>query len=63
MLRSEFIWLRIGSTDGCCEDGKEPSGLIEIGYFINQLSGYGLPKEDSAFWSTVVVCLQYTTYS
>jgi hypothetical protein len=33
-----FIWLRIGTNGGCCENGNEPSGSIKGGEFLDYLS-------------------------
>jgi hypothetical protein len=29
-LTSELIWLRVGTSEGCCECGNEPSGFVQI---------------------------------
>jgi hypothetical protein len=34
-VRKGFIWLRIGTSGGCCEYGNEPSGYIKGGGFLN----------------------------
>ena len=32
---TELIWLRIGTTDGSCEDANEPSRSIKCGEILN----------------------------
>jgi hypothetical protein len=30
-VRNEFIWIRIGTSGGCYEDGSEPSDSVKFG--------------------------------
>jgi hypothetical protein len=50
-VRAGFCWLRSDPVADSCEHGNEPSGSINGGEFIDQLSSYQLLKENSAVWS------------
>jgi hypothetical protein len=39
-----LIWLTIGVTAGCCENGTEPSGSTTGDEFVQYMSDYQLPK-------------------
>jgi hypothetical protein len=58
---TRFIWLRIGTSGGSCEQGNEPSGSVKGGEFLYQLICYCPLKMYFASWSkllrTVIYCV------
>lgn len=45
---SLFVWLRIGTSGGCCEDCDERSDCVQVGRCLDYLSYCKVLKEDSA---------------
>jgi hypothetical protein len=50
-----LIWLRIGTGEGACDCGNEPSGAIKCGEFLDWLGSCKLLKKDCAVWSYLVL--------
>jgi hypothetical protein len=43
-----LIWLRIGTVEGSCQHGNEPSGSIKCWEFLESLHNWQLLKKGSA---------------
>jgi hypothetical protein len=44
----EFIWLKIGTSDGSCKHGNKPWGSIKVVELVEYLSYHQLLKKDFA---------------
>jgi hypothetical protein len=45
-IRIGLCWLRIRSSGGCCEGGRDPSSSANGGEFIDRPSSHQVLKED-----------------
>jgi hypothetical protein len=62
VARTEFIWLRIGTSAGCCEYGNEPLGSIKCREFLNQPRIWQVLKAHSTEYLFLLVW-NYSSYS
>jgi len=62
VARTEFIWLRIGTSASCCEYGNEPLGSIKCREFLNQPRIWHVLKAHSVEYFFLLVW-KYSSYS
>jgi hypothetical protein len=51
MVRTSLNWLKIDSSGGSCEHGKEIWGSVKGGDIFDQLSNYQVLRKDFTTWS------------